>query len=326
MSQSFRRVVFIKAADLQDFGRIRPLLIPALLKLEEHGYWLIIDSQPQDEPCIALIKSQGIRFQAVIVATGFDQRPHVAAFREALGGAGLDLNRSVVIGSDEVDRAFAANLGVRLLTLADTEDAWLRLAEAVVRQPRTASVHRATSETKIDIKVDLDPVQAASNIATGIGFFDHMLAQLSRHSGIAMQIKVVGDLHIDEHHTVEDTALALGQALKEALGDRFGIERYAFTLPMDESLAQVAMDLSGRPYLKWNVVFPRTQVGELSTEMVEHFFRSLTEALGATLHVNAEGENTHHMVEGIFKAVARTLGLAVGQSRERGVPSTKGVL
>lgn len=189
---------------------------------------------------------------------------------------------------------------------------------------RQGKAARETSETSIQVWVNLDapePLKAD----TGIGFFDHMLEQLGRHGGFAMQLTARGDLHVDEHHTVEDCALVLGEALRQALGDKRGIERYGFLLPMDESLAQVAIDLSGRPYAAFSAAFTREAVGGLPTELVPHFFRSLSHSLGATIHVKVTGENTHHMVEACFKGVGRSLRQAF---RREGwvLPSTKGVL
>ena len=189
---------------------------------------------------------------------------------------------------------------------------------------RSGRVARQTSETQVEVWVDLDafePLEAK----TGIGFFDHMLEQLGRHGGFAMELTARGDLHVDEHHTVEDCALVLGEALRQALGDKRGIERYGFLLPMDESLAQVAIDLSGRPYAAFTGKFPREVVGGLPTELVPHFFRSLSHSLGAAIHVQVMGENTHHMVEACFKGVGRALRQAV---RREGcaLPTTKGVL
>ena len=330
MSQSLRRVVFIKDADLHQGSALRPLVIPALLQLKSAGFNLVVESaHPVSEvvnSVLSLLKDQGLNFLSLHPASALQQRPNIAAYRDLLGGDSLDLQRSAVIGSGDVDAAFAANLGIHLRSLDDSPDAWLSLATELVKQPRIAMVRRKTSETDIAVSVNLDADSADSAISTGIGFFDHMLAQLARHGGIQMQISVKGDLHIDEHHTVEDTALALGQALRTALGDRFGIERYAFVLPMDESLVTVALDLSGRPHLQWVANFPRAEVGGLPTELVQHFFRSLCESLGATLHVEVRGDNAHHMVEGTFKAVARCLRLAVRQTSDGGVPSTKGVL
>ena len=195
-------------------------------------------------------------------------------------------------------------------------------AAAVVS--RSGRVSRRTTETQIEISVDLDALEPLK-AETGIGFFDHMLEQLARHGGFAMQAKARGDLHVDEHHTVEDCALVLGEALRQALGDKRGIERYGFLLPMDESLAQVAIDLSGRPYFVFSGNFPRDVVGGFPTELVPHFFRSLSQALGAAIHLTVTGENTHHMVEACFKGVGRSLRQAF--KREGCVlPTTKGVL
>ena len=189
---------------------------------------------------------------------------------------------------------------------------------------RKAEVVRNTKETQIRIVLDLDG-SGSSTVSTGIGFFDHMLEQLGKHGGFALSVDCEGDLHIDEHHTVEDCALAIGQALKQALGDKRGIGRYGFTLPMDEALATAALDLSGRAYFVFDGEFERDQVGELATELVPHFFRSLCDAAGINLHLSVEGENDHHMIEACFKVVGRALRQAI---RREGVdlPSTKGQL
>jgi len=194
-------------------------------------------------------------------------------------------------------------------------------APATARQGKAA---RQTSETSVEVWVDLDAAQPLE-ADTGIGFFDHMLEQLGRHGGFAMSVRARGDLHVDEHHTVEDCALVLGEALRQALGDKRGIERYGFLLPMDESLAEVAIDLSGRPYAAFSGAFPREAVGGLPTELVPHFFRSLSQSLGAAIHVRVTGENTHHMVEACFKGVGRSLRQAF-RREGRVLPSTKGIL
>ena len=189
---------------------------------------------------------------------------------------------------------------------------------------RTARIVRHTSETRIEAAVNLDATSSAS-IATGIGFFDHMLEQVAKHGGFALDLTCSGDLEVDEHHTVEDVAICLGTALRKALGNKHGIGRYGFLLPMDESEAQVALDLSGRAAFRFDGRFPRDSVGELSTEMVEHFFRSLAESIGAALHIEVRGENTHHMVEACFKAVGRCLRQAFRRDGTE-LPSTKGSL
>ena len=194
----------------------------------------------------------------------------------------------------------------------------------MIRQPRQATVTRKTKETDIRVAVDLDS-GPGSECNTGIGFFDHMLDQLASHGGFRLTLQCTGDLEIDEHHTVEDCALALGEALNQALGDRRGIGRYGFVLPMDESLAQVAIDLSGRPAFVFEADFQRTRVGGLSTEMVRHFFASLSQALGAAIHLQVKGENTHHMIEALFKGTGRALRPALARQGFE-VPSTKGSL
>jgi imidazoleglycerol phosphate dehydratase HisB len=185
-------------------------------------------------------------------------------------------------------------------------------------------LHRKTKETDVHVEVDLSR-EGPSSIATGLGFFDHMLEQIAKHGGFALDLRCAGDLHIDEHHTIEDCALALGAALREALGDKRGIARYGFLLAMDEAEAQVALDLSGRPFFVWDGRFNRERVGELPTELVPHFFRSLAEALGATLHISVRGENAHHMIESCFKGVGRSLRQAVRLEGSE-LPSTKGTL
>jgi imidazoleglycerol-phosphate dehydratase/histidinol-phosphatase len=202
--------------------------------------------------------------------------------------------------------------------------AWHEVAHALCAAPRVAEVVRDTRETRLRVRVDLDAPSHAS-VRTGIGFFDHMLEQIAKHAGFDLRLDCAGDTGVDEHHTVEDSALALGQALRAALGDKRGIGRYGFTLPMDETLASAALDLSGRPYLVFDGAFPREQVGGMPTELVPHFFRSLCETLGANLHLSVHGENAHHMVEASFKAFARCLRQAIRIEGDE-LPSTKGVL
>jgi imidazoleglycerol-phosphate dehydratase/histidinol-phosphatase len=214
--------------------------------------------------------------------------------------------------------------GLRVRADGAEGTAWDAVVERLCRPARTATVVRKTRETDIRVRVNLDRTAPVA-IATGIGFYDHMLEQVARHGGFALELTCVGDLQIDEHHTVEDCALALGRALREALGDKVGIARFGFVLPMDEARAQVAIDLSGRAFAVFEGRFGRESVGGLPTELVPHFFRSLADALGAAVHVQVQGDNSHHMVEACFKATGRALRQAVRIEGSE-LPSSKGVL
>jgi imidazoleglycerol-phosphate dehydratase/histidinol-phosphatase len=215
-------------------------------------------------------------------------------------------------------------MGVRGFRVGPSGLGWSEVAHLLLDGPRMATVERNTRETRITVSVNLDKT-ADPQVQTGLGFFDHMLEQIGKHGGFALALRCDGDTNIDEHHTIEDCALALGQALRQALGDKRGIGRYGFVLPMDESQASAALDLSGRPYFVFDGQFPRDRVGDLPTELVPHFFRSLCETLGANLHLSVRGENAHHMVEACFKVVARTLRQAI-QREGNELPSTKGAL
>ena len=260
--------------------------------------------------------SQGITFEAVLV------RGLVCQY---LREHQVDSQASAVIGDRDTDLEFAANLKVRGISVrrhGAPHETWAAALQELIA--RRAQLVRETNETRIEVRVNLDaalPLQ----VATGIGFFDHMLAQLARHGGLALELTCRGDLHVDEHHTVEDCALALGEALRRALGSKAGIARYGFLLPMDEAEARVAIDLSGRAFARFSGRFPRETVGALPTELVPHFFRSLAEALGAAIHVSVTGENTHHMIEACFKGVGRALRQALRREGTE-LPSTKGVL
>ncbi len=203
---------------------------------------------------------------------------------------------------------------------------WERIYTFLAASERKATVSRKTAETDIYIELDLDG-KGKANISTGLGFFDHMLDQIARHSGIDLTVKVNGDLHVDEHHTIEDTGLALGEAFLKALGDKRGTERYGFVLPMDECLAQVALDFGGRPWLVWDAEFKREKIGDVPTEMFFHFFKSLSDTAKMNLNIKAEGTNEHHKIEGIFKAFARAVKNAIRRDVfSDALPSTKGVL
>jgi imidazoleglycerol-phosphate dehydratase/histidinol-phosphatase len=317
-----------------------------LLKLKAAGYDLVIvTNQPglggashprpaferADQNLLALFASQGIRFAGNFVCPHLPEagcscrKPGIGLVRDFVNASPLDRERSAMVGDHATDLEFARNLGVQGFKLGTPgAETWAAIAHALVDRPRIAEVQRRTRETDIRVAVDLDS-EAEPRAKTGLGFFDHMLEQLGKHGGFKLDVECAGDLHIDEHHTVEDVALALGQALKQALGDKRGIQRYGFLLPMDEADAEVSIDLGGRPFLVFEAQFPRDRVGDLPTELVPHFFRSLAETLGAAIHVRVRGENTHHMVEVSFKAVARALRQAFRREGDE-LPTTKGTL
>lgn len=322
-----------------------PGVVAALQRCIASGYELVMvtnqdglgtPSFPQasfdgpHELLLRILASQGITFREQLIDRSFPhenldtRKPGVGLARHWLADDTWSRSQSAMVGDRESDMAFAANIGVRGLRVGPQGMTWAQLAHSLLDAPRTADVIRKTKETSIRVSVDLDRV-AEPVVHTGLGFFDHMLEQIGKHGGFALELRCDGDTHIDEHHTIEDSALALGQALKQALGDKRGIGRYGFALPMDESAARAELDLSGRPYFVFDGEFPRERVGDVPTELVPHFFRSLCETLGANLHLTVHGENAHHMVEGCFKVVARTLRQAI---RREGadLPSTKGAL
>ncbi|MEN9527109.1 MAG: hypothetical protein RLY56_1060 [Pseudomonadota bacterium] len=275
--------------------------------------------------------SQGIVFDAIFVCPhkkidGCDcRKPSTRLVDTWVREQQVDLAKSAMIGDRQTDLDFAANLGVKglkVLASGEAEFSWPAIVKELTA--RRATVHRKTRETDIIVKVDLD-AEGPISAKTGIGFFDHMLEQLGKHGGFSLQLECLGDLHIDEHHTIEDCAIALGEALKSALGDKRGLHRYGFLLPMDEARAQVAIDLSGRAYSVFEGRFGREQVGTMPTELVPHFFRSLADSVGAAIHVSVVGDNTHHMIEACFKGVGRALREALRRDGDD-LPSTKGTL
>ncbi|EIL87558.1 imidazole glycerol-phosphate dehydratase/histidinol phosphatase [Rhodanobacter fulvus Jip2] len=279
---------------------------------------------------LRIFASQGVRFHEVLIDRSFPhegldtRKPGIGLMRHYLADDSWSRAASAMVGDRETDLQFAANLGVRGFRVGPQGVSWQELAHQLLDAPRTATVTRNTKETRITVSVNLDKV-AEPKVHTGLGFFDHMLEQIGKHGGFALELRCDGDTHIDDHHTIEDSALALGQAMKQALGDKRGIGRYGFTLPMDESLVSAALDLSGRPYFVFEGSFPRERVGDMATELVPHFFRSLCETMGANLRLTVQGENAHHMIEGCFKAVARTLRQAIRRDGNE-LPSTKGTL
>jgi imidazoleglycerol-phosphate dehydratase/histidinol-phosphatase len=326
--------------------RFVPGVFAALNELAAAGYRLVMvtnqdglgtrsfpqaDFQLCQDFILAAFASQGVRFDGVCVcphfpADGCDcRKPQTGLLREYLAQHPFDPARSAVIGDRDSDIELARNLGIaglRVRTSGGEPESWPATVRALLA--RRATIERRTRETDIRGNLELDRDGPVS-VHTGIGFFDHMLEQLAKHGGFALELECRGDLHVDEHHTVEDCALALGEALRRALGDKAGIGRYGFLLAMDESAAQVAIDLSGRAWFVFEGRFAREQVGTLPTELVPHFFRSLADALGCALHLAVRGENTHHMIEACFKGVGRALRPALAR-QGRDLPSTKGVL
>jgi len=296
------------------------------------------DFQPVHDLIMRTLEGEGIRFREVLIDRSTEAEPGPGR-KPALGmmagylQGDMDRENSFVIGDRSSDVAFAAKLGIAAIRLSEAEDpdavfcssSWAELKAFLFGWPRRTEVRRKTGETEIHIVYTPDG-SGRADIETGIGFFDHMLEQIARHSGGDLMIRCRGDLHVDEHHSVEDTGLALGEAVSKALGDRRGIERYAFVLPMDESLARVALDFSGRPWLVWDAEFRREKIGDMPTELFAHFFKSFSDRAGCTLNIGVEGENEHHKIEGIFKAFAKCLGQAARRTGSGQVPSTKGML
>lgn len=278
------------------------------------------------------LEDEGITFDDILIDPHFPEdnaptrKPNTGMVEKYIHDTEYDIANSYVIGDRETDRTFARNIGCKSLILSDENMSWNKIAELLFAGERIAEVKRTTKETDIHIKVNLDGT-GKCDISTGLGFFDHMLEQIGKHGMMDLMIHTKGDLEVDEHHTIEDTAIALGECILTALGDKRGIERYGYCLPMDDCLCSVALDFGGRPWLVWDAAFKREKIGELPTEMFLHFFKSLSDAAKMNLNIKAEGENEHHKIEGIFKALARSLKMAVRRDiYHYELPSTKGLL
>ena len=308
----------------------------------EETFW------PTHNKMLKAFEGEGVFFDDILIDKSFPEdnastrKPRTGLLGKYMTG-NYDLANSYVIGDRLTDIELAKNMGCKAIWLSDQDNSlleekelnkvcvlkttnWDEVYAEVAKIDRTATVKRTTKETDIDIFVDLDGT-GKTEISTGLSFFDHMLDQIGRHSGINLKVKVKGDLEVDEHHTIEDTAIALGEAFLKALGNKRGIERYGFCLPMDDCLVQVALDFGGRTWLVWDADFKREKVGDMPTEMFLHFFKSFSDASKSNLNIKAEGQNEHHKIEGIFKALAKSIKMAIRRdvfSDE--LPSTKGVL
>ena len=308
------------------------------------------DFEAPHNKMLRTLEGEGIVFDDIVIDKTFEhenaptRKPGIALLGKYTSDE-YDLAGSFVIGDRITDVLLARNLGAKAIFIADEEQgkakideaglndvcalitpSWDRISDFLRGGSRTASVKRTTSETDIDIAIDLDGT-GACDISTGLGFFDHMLCQIGKHSGMNLTVKVKGDTWVDEHHTIEDTAIALGDALRIALGDKRGIERYGFVLPMDDCQCTVALDFGGRSWLVWDAEFHREKIGEMPTEMFLHFFKSLSDSARMNLYISARGDNEHHKIEGIFKALARAIKMAIRRDVfTYQLPSTKGVL
>lgn len=294
------------------------------------------------------LRNEGVTFDEIFIDRSFPEdnaptrKPRTGMLTRYINNEDYDLAGSFVIGDRATDVELANNLGCKAILLQDDKEClkeknledvcalattdWDRVAEFLFARERTAEVQRTTKETDIRIRLNLDG-NGTCHISTGLGFFDHMLEQIGKHGGIDLDITVKGDLEVDEHHTIEDTAIALGECIYQALGSKRGIERYGFCLPMDDCLCQVALDFGGRAWLVWDAEFHREKIGDMPTEMFLHFFKSLSDSARMNLNIKAEGQNEHHKIEGIFKALARSIKMAVRRDiYHYEVPSSKGCI
>jgi imidazoleglycerol-phosphate dehydratase/histidinol-phosphatase len=298
----------------------------------EETFW------PAHEKMLQILKSEAINFIEIFIDRSLPEekaptrKPGTAMLTKFLA-QGIDLSASYVIGDRFTDLELAKNIGCKAIFISEEKspDAalcttdWDKIYRFIKAIPRVACTERKTSETRVKIELNLDGT-GKSSVSTGIGFFDHLLDQIARHGNIDLTIMAVGDLHTDQHHTIEDVAILLGEAIIKALGSKRGIERYGFVLPMDDCLASVAVDFGGRPWLVWDAEFKSEKIGEMPSEMFFHFFKSLSDNAKCNLNIKSEGNNEHHKIEAIFKAFGRALKMAIKQTDNNTLPSTKGSL
>lgn len=339
---SFEKLAFLPGAITNLAAIVRELDYQLVMVTNQDG--LGMDSFPEEtfwpvhNKMLEILASEGIGFEEVCIDRSFEsdslptRKPNVGMLYKYIHGP-YDLANSYVLGDRASDVRLAENLGSKSIYLGDESDVdaslvtkdWTKIYQHLKGLQRVGKVSRKTSETSINVYLDLDG-EGKSEISTGLGFYDHMLEQISRHGNMDLLIKTEGDLHIDEHHTIEDTAIALGKAFYQAIGSKKGIERYGFMLPMDDCLAQVAIDFGGRPWIEWEATFTREKIGDVPTELFYHFFKSFSDNAMCNLNIKAEGSNEHHKIESIFKAFAKAIKMAVKQNGEFRIPSTKGVL
>lgn len=333
-----------KQVDALEKIRLCPGVIRALLQLKQAGFQLVMVSNQDglgtssfpevdfltcQEFILDLFVSQGIVFDPIFICPHKEEdgcacrKPKTALLDDFIKNNPMNQQQSWVIGDRDTDRQLADNLGIAFLPVSESHG-WPEIVQKILAKKRSSRIKRTTQETDIELSLSLDGNQEIA-IETPIAFFSHMLHQIAKHGGFSMQLKAQGDVEVDDHHLIEDTAIVLGQGLKEALNDKWGIARFGFTLPMDESLAFVSLDLCGRSYCDFQGQFSREFVGGMATEMVPHFFKSLAHSLGATMHVQITGQNHHHMIEAGFKALGRALNQAIQQTGDS-LPSTKGLL
>lgn len=297
----------------------------------ENTFW------PAQNKIIQAFDNEGIQFKEILIDKSFPEenkptrKPETGLLQHYIHG-NYDLENSYVIGDRQSDMELAKNLNCKGIFIGKEDQNaelvttdWNEIFSFLVAKPRIGKIARTTNETNIEVEINLDGT-GKNTINTGIGFFDHMLEQIAKHGNMDLKIDVKGDLEIDEHHTIEDVAITLGNAFKIALGSKKAIERYGFLLPMDDCLAQVAIDFGGRPWLVWEVKFNREMIGEMPTEMFMHFFKSFSDAAACNLNIKADGENEHHKIEAIFKAFAKAIKMAVKKTENYSIPSTKGTI